>query len=57
MRGLDLSALGVQEIVGDDVVGGVISPLVTAIIAGAVAAAVANWKEIKAGFSDGWNDA
>ncbi len=57
MRALDLSGLGVQEIVGDDVVGGVLNPLLVAIVAGAVAAAVANWKDIKAGFADGWNDA
>ncbi len=57
MRELDVSGLGVQEIVGDDVVGGVLNPLLVAIVAGAVAAAAANWKDIKAGFADGWSDA
>ena len=57
MREFDLSSLGVEAIAGDDVCGGVLSPLIVAIVAGAVAAAIANWKDIKAGFADGWNDA
>ena len=57
MRDFDLSSLGVEAIAGDDVCGGVLSPLIVAIVAGAVAAAIANWKDIKAGFADGWNDA
>ncbi len=57
MREFDLPALGLQEITGDGVVGGILSPLLVAIAAGAVAAAVANWKDIKAGFADGWGDA
>ncbi len=56
MREFDLSALGVEVIAGDDVRGGALPAVWVAIVAGGVAAFIANWKDVKAGFADGWND-
>ncbi len=57
MRELDLAVLGVEPIPGADVRGGaIIPPVWVAIIAGGVAAFISNWRDVKAGFADGWSD-
>ena len=56
MREFELCSFGVQPIAGDDVRGGSLPSVWVAIIAGGVAAFVANWRDVKAGFADGWND-
>ncbi len=58
MNNLDISALGLREIDGADVLGGemaALPALATALIVCATGYLIANWSDFKAGFSDGYN--